>query len=160
MRQLSRHLDSGALDPRSIVAIMGKTEGNGCVNDFTREYATSALATFLGARLELTPHEVEQRIAFVMSGGTEGVLSPHITVFVRTSAQAPAAAKRLAIGIAATREFLPEELGRTAQIASWLAAAGSSSMAPFRAWTCRIWSAGTAASRGRCIRGRSFEKVG
>ena len=114
---LARLLDSGALDPRAIVAIMGKTEGNGCVNDFTREYATSALATFLGGRLELTPQEVEQRIAFVMSGGTEGVLSPHITVFARSTAHAPAAAKRLAIGIAATREFLPEELGRTAQIA-------------------------------------------
>ena len=26
---------------------------------------------------------VEERIAFVMSGGTEGVLSPHLTVFTR-----------------------------------------------------------------------------
>src|SRR5688572_22151670 len=113
---LARLIDTGALDPRSIVAIMGKTEGNGCVNDFTREYATSALAALLGARLELTPHAVEQRIAFVMSGGTEGVLSPHITVFARNAADVPAAGKRLAIGIAATREFLPEELGRRAQI--------------------------------------------
>ena len=28
---------SGALDPARIVAILGKTEGNGGVNDFTRE---------------------------------------------------------------------------------------------------------------------------
>src|SRR5688572_17742751 len=115
---LERLVDGGGLDPARIVAVMGKTEGNGCVNDFTREYATAALAGFLGKRLELSIADVEQRVAFVMSGGTEGVLSPHISVFARTEATKPAAggAKRLAIGIAATREFLPEELGREAQI--------------------------------------------
>ena len=115
---LERLIAEGTLDPGTIVAIMGKTEGNGCVNDFTREYATSALAGFIGKRLELGVAEVERRIAFVMSGGTEGVLSPHITVFARMRTPDPSpGAKRLAIGIAATREFLPEELGRAAQIA-------------------------------------------
>jgi cyanuric acid amidohydrolase len=114
---LERLIAERALEPESIVAIMGKTEGNGCVNDFTREYATAALAGFLGKRLGLWASEVEERIAFVMSGGTEGVLSPHITVFARTRLSAPAGnAKRLAIGIAATRDFLPEELGRAVQI--------------------------------------------
>ncbi len=28
----------GRPDPAGIVAILGKTEGNGCVNDFTRAY--------------------------------------------------------------------------------------------------------------------------
>ena len=115
--ELARLIDQRRLDPRSIVAVMGKTEGNGCVNDFTREYATAALACFLGERLDLSAAEVVQRIAFVMSGGTEGVLSPHITVFARSEADGVApATKRLAIGIATTRELLPEELGRRAQI--------------------------------------------
>jgi len=114
---LSRLISEGALDPRTIVAVMGKTEGNGCVNDFTREYASTTLAAFLGTKLELSPAEVEQRIAFVMSGGTEGVLSPHITVFARARGSgATAGPKRLAIGISATREFLPEEIGRETQI--------------------------------------------
>ncbi|MBX9812440.1 MAG: ring-opening amidohydrolase [Burkholderiales bacterium] len=114
---LARLIDQGALDPRAIVAILGKTEGNGCVNDFTREYATAALAGFLAERLGLAAREIGWRIAFVMSGGTEGVLSPHMTVFARSIADRPAACdKRLAIGIASTREFLPEELGRSAQI--------------------------------------------
>jgi cyanuric acid amidohydrolase len=55
----------------------------------------------------------------VMSGGTEGVLSPHITVFTRQDVpQRPAglSGKRLSIGMAHTRDFLPEELGRSAQI--------------------------------------------
>jgi cyanuric acid amidohydrolase len=110
---------SGAIDPTSILAILGKTEGNGGVNDFTREYAVAALCAALAPQLGLSPQEVEQRIAFVMSGGTEGVLSPHITVFTRQDIpQRPAglSGKRLSIGMAHTRDFLPEELGRSAQI--------------------------------------------
>jgi cyanuric acid amidohydrolase len=116
---LMARIDSGAIDPKSILAILGKTEGNGGVNDFTREYAVAALCAALAPKLGLTAQEVEQRIAFVMSGGTEGVLSPHITVFTRQDVpQRPAAiaGKRLSIGMAHTRDFLPEELGRSAQI--------------------------------------------
>lgn len=117
---LIKLIEAGEIDPASILAILGKTEGNGGVNDFTREYAVSALCAALAPHVGLPPCDVEQRIAFVMSGGTEGVLSPHLTVFARTAAEAGAresiAGKRLAIGIAHTRDFLPEELGRRAQI--------------------------------------------
>ncbi|MDH2347322.1 ring-opening amidohydrolase [Bradyrhizobium sp. SSUT77] len=112
-------IGSGAIDPKAILAILGKTEGNGGVNDFTREYAVAALCTALAPHLGLSPQEVEQRIAFVMSGGTEGVLSPHITVFTRQEVggrPAGISGKRLSIGMAHTRDFLPEELGRSAQI--------------------------------------------
>ncbi len=30
---------SGAISPDGIIAILGKTEGNGCVNDFTRAFS-------------------------------------------------------------------------------------------------------------------------
>jgi len=108
---------TGQLAAGDIVAVMGKTEGNGCVNDYTREYATAMLAACLGRHLDLPSAEVERRVAFVMSGGTEGVLSPHQTVFSRRKAQgaAPAGQKRLTIGIAFTRDFRPEEIGRRAQ---------------------------------------------
>ena len=110
-------LDGGVLDVRYVVALLGKTEGNGGVNDFTREYATSAFANALAPRLGMTPAAVEDRVAMVMSGGTEGVLSPHVTVFARVpDAGAAVPGKRLAIGIAATRAFLAHEIGRSAQI--------------------------------------------
>jgi cyanuric acid amidohydrolase len=113
-------IESGKIDPKSILAILGKTEGNGGVNDFTREYAVSALSSALASYVDLPPHRVEQRIAFVMSGGTEGVLSPHITVFTRNPIDYRQSdgisGKRLSIGMAHTRDFLPEELGRSAQI--------------------------------------------
>src|SRR5450631_137929 len=117
---LMNFIKSGKIKPRSIIAILGKTEGNGGVNDFTREYAVSALCSALAPYIDLPANRIEEQIAFVMSGGTEGVLSPHITVFTRDKAldRQPdsIAGKRLSIGIAQTRDFLPEELGRSAQI--------------------------------------------
>jgi cyanuric acid amidohydrolase len=115
---LEELIASGRVVASDIVAVMGKTEGNGCVNDYTREYATAMLAACLGRYLELTPAQVEKRVAFVMSGGTEGVLSPHQTVFARRSAIGTprGSGKRLTLGIAFTRDFLPEEIGRKAQI--------------------------------------------
>jgi cyanuric acid amidohydrolase len=112
-------IEAGRVDPAAILAILGKTEGNGGVNDFTREYAVAALSTALAPYLALAPQGVEERIAFVMSGGTEGVLSPHITVFTRKISDGnsqESSGKRLSIGISQTRDFLPEEIGRTAQV--------------------------------------------
>src|SRR5258705_10186601 len=78
-------IEAGKINPASILAILGKTEGNGGVNDFTREYAVAALCTALAPHVDLPKQNVEQKIAFVMSGGTEGVLSPHITGFARAA---------------------------------------------------------------------------
>ena len=82
-----------------------------------------ALCQVLSPHLKLPPREVETKIAFVMSGGTEGVLSPHLTVFSRNEVENAVAVransgegKRLSIGIAHTRDFLPEEIGRRVQI--------------------------------------------
>lgn len=117
---------AGDLDPATIVAIVGKTEGNGCVNDFTRGYATLALKLVLAEALGCPLAEIEKRVAIVMSGGTEGGLSPHLLVFCREAAPPPASAgARLAIGIGLTRTFKPEEIGRAAQIAETAAAVTS-----------------------------------
>ncbi|WP_026297238.1 ring-opening amidohydrolase [Paenibacillus daejeonensis] len=110
---LRKLVEEGALLPSDVVAVLGKTEGNGCVNDFTRGYATHSLQDFFrGAG-------GESSISYVMSGGTEGILSPHFTVATRSLANDDAAAegqKALAIGTARTPSFRPEELGRLAQV--------------------------------------------
>jgi len=102
-----------------IVAILGKTEGNGCVNDFTRGYSTFAFKTMLAEAMGVSRSEVAKRVAFIMSGGTEGVLSPHVTVFARNAASGGTPAtgdKRLSIGVAHSRVFRPEDIGRMAQV--------------------------------------------
>ena len=108
---------SGELDPRNIVAVMGKTEGNGCVNDHTREYASVMWANLLADALGCSADEAHHRVALVMSGGTEGVLSPHFTVFSRAwvDVSEPSGVKRMVMGCAQTAPFAPEQLGRLDQ---------------------------------------------
>ncbi len=107
----------GDVRAEEIVAIFGKTEGNGCVNDFTRAFAVMALKTSLAGPLGCAPEQVGGRVALVMSGGTEGGLSPHFLVLARRNQPGAASEeKRLAVGTAFTRDLLPEELGRTGQI--------------------------------------------
>jgi cyanuric acid amidohydrolase len=117
MSGIEKLFDAGSVAPEAVVAILGKTEGNGCVNDFTRAYAVFALQVMLARRLKSTPEDIGERVAMVMSGGTEGGLSPHYIVFSVKAAQRPSGGqKAMAIGTAFTRSFLPEEIGRMAQV--------------------------------------------
>ena len=93
---LQRLLSSGEIAADKIVALIGKTEGNGGANDFTRGYATLAFKLLLSGQLGVTLDEVARRVAFVWSGGTEGVLSPHATVFTRSDGAEPNRAWRSA----------------------------------------------------------------
>ncbi|MDO1584917.1 ring-opening amidohydrolase [Rhizobium oryzicola] len=104
---------SGAISPDGIVAILGKTEGNGCVNDFTRAFSVHMLKAELSRHL---PHTALDEIAYVMSGGTEGALSPHILVLERTAGQEIGDEQSLAIGRALTPALPPKDLGRLAQV--------------------------------------------
>ena len=61
-------VEAGTLRPQDIVAVMGKTEGNGCVNDHTREYAAMAWGQWLAGHLGCSADEAAQRVALVMSG--------------------------------------------------------------------------------------------
>ncbi|MCJ2082646.1 ring-opening amidohydrolase [Methylobacterium sp. J-090] len=115
---------SGAVAAAEIVAIFGKTEGNGCVNDFTRQLAVMALETALAGTLGCTPEAVGARVALVMSGGTEGGLSPHLLVLARRDGAPDPDTAALAIGTAFTADFQPEEIGRMAQVEATAAAVG------------------------------------
>jgi cyanuric acid amidohydrolase len=57
---------AGRIDPAGIRAVFGKTEGNGCVNDFSRGLAVQSL------QLMLRRHGSRGagRACLVMSGGT------------------------------------------------------------------------------------------
>jgi cyanuric acid amidohydrolase len=109
--------EAGAIDPASIVAVIGKTHGNGLVNDYTRGYLTLCLSTLIGERLGVSAEAVRAKVPFVFSGGVEGVLSPHYSVFTATPAAVVAgAAPSLAIGVGFTSPMRPCDIGRQAQI--------------------------------------------
>ncbi|MHB8502500.1 MAG: cyanuric acid amidohydrolase [Candidatus Acidiferrales bacterium] len=114
---LRRLIDAGKVDPSQIVASIGKTEGNGGANDFTRALATLSFSRLLAEYTGGTPEEVAAHVAFVWSGGCEGVLSPHATFFTREDdAGAVPGEPRLALSVQRTRDFKPEEVGRMIEV--------------------------------------------
>lgn len=115
---LKRLLDSGVA-PESVVALVGKTEGTGLHNDWGRTVADQALRAVLAARLGSTAAAVAQRVVVVLSGGTPGVLTPHVTVVTREWLEAerrPPGDGRLVAGVAASAPIAAEEIGRMGQI--------------------------------------------
>src|SRR6266403_532044 len=80
-----------------VVAAIGKTEGNGGVNDFTRILADQAFRRVLQKHGKRSESEIAT-IPMVWSGGCDGVLTPHATVFARNGKIGPASKSRLAIG--------------------------------------------------------------
>src|SRR5271163_4353503 len=76
-----------------------------------------ALSVALAKPLSITAEEVPSRVAIVMSGGTEGGLSPHFLVFaVRDPGTARSGIKSLAIGAVSTPVLRPEQIGRMPQV--------------------------------------------
>jgi cyanuric acid amidohydrolase len=113
---LARLLDS-EVRAEDVLCILGKTEGNGGRNDFTRELAMTAFEHLFAPRLGVEPAEVQDRVVFSLSGGTEGVVAPHIVVFAREDAGAARPGqKRLCAATGHTRPFRPDEIGRRPQI--------------------------------------------
>jgi cyanuric acid amidohydrolase len=134
---LREAIDAGQIDPAEIVAIIGKTHGNGLVNDYTRGYLMMSLSHPIAARTGVTPEAVCERVPFIFSGGMEGVLSPHYAVFTVSPDAAPAAgaAPSLAIGVASTPRLQPQDVGRRRQI-DLAAAAVEEAMAKAGIETC------------------------
>lgn len=108
---LLAEISAGRIDPNGIVGIVGKTEGNGCVNDFTRAFAVRALREAL---IPLVGADRVDAMSMVMSGGTEGALAPHMLVFERRESS-EGTSPALALGSARTPDLAFEHLGRREQ---------------------------------------------
>src|SRR3989337_1171137 len=98
---LARLIDEGSVEADRVIAVIGKTEGNGGVNDYARIIADRAFREVLEARGTRSMDEIKQ-IPIVWSGGTDGVISPHATIFATTTADKvpPPEEPRLSVGYA------------------------------------------------------------
>jgi cyanuric acid amidohydrolase len=105
----------GQFTADQVIAVIGKTEGNGGVNDFTRILADQAYRAVLRRHGTRSEDEVAA-VPMVWSGGCDGVITPHATVFARTDKTGPPAKFRLAIGTAMSAELFPEDIGRPAMV--------------------------------------------
>jgi ring-opening amidohydrolase-like protein len=110
---LSDLLDKGLIEADRVIAVIGKTEGNGGVNDYTRIIADRAFRDVLVARGTRPMEEIKQ-IPIVWSGGTDGVLSPHATIFATVAADTVPQTDepRLSVGYAMSEQIFPEDIGR------------------------------------------------
>jgi cyanuric acid amidohydrolase len=108
---LAELIGTGVLEAARVVAVIGKTEGNGGVNDYTRIIADRAFREVLVHN----GHPDASSVPIVWSGGTDGVLSPHATIFATTHAE-PSDEPRLTVGVAMSDPLLPEEIGRRPMI--------------------------------------------
>src|SRR5712691_12552961 len=106
---------AGKFGADEVIAAIGKTEGNGGVNDFTRILADQAFRRVLG-RLGRRGEAEIAAIPMVWSGGCDGVITPHATVFARNEKTGPAGTARLAIGTAMSAALKPEDIGRPAMV--------------------------------------------
>ena len=114
---LEQLIDDGVLDADRVVAVIGKTEGNGGVNDYTRIIADRAFREVLVAKGTRSAQDVAQ-VPIVWSGGTDGVLSPHATVFATVPAEKAERTDepRLTVGFAMSETLAPEDIGRVAMV--------------------------------------------
>jgi cyanuric acid amidohydrolase len=113
---LAALIDDGAFDADGVIAVVGKTEGNGGVNDFTRILADQAFRKVLMEKGTRPESEVKE-IPMVWSGGTDGILCPHATVFAKVQTGEPVNDEpRLAVGYAMSDVILPEDIGRPAMV--------------------------------------------
>ena len=120
-------IKAGRFTADQVIAVIGKTEGNGGVNDFTRILADQAFRRVLDQHG--TPQRSRDRIR---SDGLVGRLRRRhhaaCDVFARNDKSGPASQSRLAIGTAMSAELLPEDIGRPAMVEK-VAAAVKAAMA-------------------------------
>ena len=105
----------GQFTADQVIAVIGKTEGNGGVNDFTRILADQAFRRVLLKNGRRGEAEIAD-IPMVWSGGCDGVITPHATIFARNDKTGPASKPRLTIGTAMSGELNPEDIGRPAMV--------------------------------------------
>jgi barbiturase len=114
--ELAKLIDDGVLHADRVIAIIGKTEGNGGVNDYTRIIADRAFREVLVEKG--APADQVKQVPIVWSGGTDGVISPHATIFATVPPEdvTPTDEPRLTVGFAMSEQLLPEDIGRTAMV--------------------------------------------
>jgi len=112
---LEERINARQFTADQVVAVIGKTEGNGGVNDFTRILADQAFRRVLLKHGRRSADEVAQ-VPMVWSGGCDGVITPHATVFARNDRTGSPGKSRLVIGTAMSPELLPEDIGRPAMV--------------------------------------------
>jgi cyanuric acid amidohydrolase len=98
-------LAENGFDTDAVLAVVGKTEGNGCVNDFSRTLASAVWEP-----------QLNDDAVTVFSGGTEGVIAPHVNLLVADDRGDRRHRRGLVAAAGTTPVIPPADLGRAAQM--------------------------------------------
>lgn len=112
---LEEWIKESGIKADEVIAVIGKTEGNGGVNDFTRILSDQAFRQVLLKNGTRSEDEIKT-VPMVWSGGCDGVITPHATVFAKNDEKGENGVDRLAMGIAMSSVILPEDIGRLAMV--------------------------------------------
>ena len=110
------HVENGDIDPRGIVAIVAKTEGNGSLSDYSAEMAETAFAQYLGSVSAQSTDDIRGQVIFFCEGGSEGVISPHGLAFEVSQTADETPEHRLAIGSALGATIESTDIGSEQQV--------------------------------------------
>jgi cyanuric acid amidohydrolase len=97
MSGLTDLLVQGGIAAADIRAVLCKTEGNGLRNDWTRVFVDKAVRDTIAAASGGDAEALRRDVLVLISGGSEGVVSPHMLVVVARSSTD--AASGLALGM-------------------------------------------------------------
>jgi cyanuric acid amidohydrolase len=113
--ELEESIRNNRLRADDVIAVIGKTEGNGGVNDFTRILADEAFRSVLRRHGSRDEAEI-RKIPMIWSGGCDGIITPHATVFSRNARAGSSNQLRMVLGTALSDRILPEDIGRPAMV--------------------------------------------
>src|SRR5262249_7071608 len=112
---LEKGITGGLFKADEVIGVIGKTEGNGGGNDLTRLLAHPTFRRGL-LKHRKRDEKTGKPIPNVWSGGCDGVITPHATIFARKDKTGPASKSRLVMGTAMSAVLLPEDIGRPAMV--------------------------------------------
>ncbi|MBL0931154.1 MAG: cyanuric acid amidohydrolase [Alphaproteobacteria bacterium] len=114
MSGLAGLLDQGKIAASDIKAVFCKTEGNGLNNDWTRHFVDRAVRDTIAARGGDDAETLRRKVLVLISGGSEGVVSPHMLVLVAVPTAGTEPGLALGMDI---RDLAPADLARRAHSA-------------------------------------------
>ena len=100
---------TAVIEADRVIAVVGKTEGNGGVNDYTRIIADHEPFVRCSSTGAPGRRRKSHQIPVLWSGGTDGVLSPHAAIFATVSGNGtePSDEPRLSVGSAMSERSCP-----------------------------------------------------
>lgn len=120
------------VNPSNIIAIINKTVGNGMLNDYTRQFAESSFLNYLNQKHKIPLSEINKKITFISSSGSEGIVTPHGYMICNDNNDScdlikiegnrrgkkydDYFKKGLVAGIARSRKLLTKEIGKIEQV--------------------------------------------